>query len=156
MCRLTILILMSVLMPHAFAWECGESPEKLANAATLAFEGKVTHISPVTDKESNELIGRKITFAVSRTLSGEVEDNVSVITGIFGDSPGYPFLCGETYRVFANEHGNEARTDVSYPNKPIGDAPNYEQLEKLIFSGNTEAVKFQYYINKLTQCQDKQ
>ena len=153
--RLTMVMLMSVLVPPVIAWECEEPPEKLANAATLVFEGKVTHITPVTDKESKELIGRKITFAVSRTLTGEEENRVSVITGLFSDSPGYPFLCDEMYRVYASEHGSEIRTDACFPNKPLGDAPNYEELEKLIFSGNTEVGKFQYYINKLTQCQDR-
>lgn len=136
----------------ALAWDCPAAPEATAGTATLVFEGKVTGITTLHEKGSDEIIGRTITFATSRILRGDYQHTVTLNTGTFGDSPGYPFLCAEQYLVYAIETDTETHTDVCLPNKPLGDTPGYEEMEKIIFSGNTEPDKFQYYVKKLTQC----
>ena len=143
---------LSVWCTSALAWDCSGSQAATAESATLVFEGKVTGITTLHEKGSDEIIGRTITFATSRILRGDYQHTVTLNTGTFGDSPGYPFLCGEQYRVYAIETNTETRTDACFPNRPLGDTPGYEEMEKIIFSGNTENNKFQFYVNKLTKC----
>ena len=152
---ITVGIIYTIICSPVLAWDCGQLPEEWAKEANLVFEGKVVGITPVYFKSTDQLTGRKITFKVSNVLLGEAGNEITVSTGIFGDSPGYPFLCQSRYTVYAIQTDNGLSTNACFPNKGSEDVPSYDKLEELIFVENAKTSAAKSYLDKLSRCNEK-
>lgn len=150
--RIIIFCIFSMLVPSVHAWECGSSHEESANNANTIFEGNVIKISPRYDSKSQEMSGRDITFEVTNTIYGKKYKELKISTGLFGSSPGYPFLCGSKYIVYASEYTDGISTNTCYPNRPLDNKLDYDELEKILLVGDNNNSRQQFYLNKLSSC----
>ena len=126
--QIAIVFISSVFISSVSAWQCDPFPEEWAKKATIIFEGTVINISPGFFEKSNGMTGRDITFEVTKTISGKKYSEITVTTGLFGVSPGCPFLCGSKYIVYAchSEHG--ISTNVCYANKSLDNTPSFGEF----------------------------
>lgn len=150
--RITIGCIFSMLLPSVYAWDCGSSHEDWAKNANIIFEGNVIKISPRYHSKSQEMSGRDITFEVTNTIYGKKYKEINVSTGLFGISPGHPFLCGSKYLVYSSESANGISTHACYPNKPLDNKLDYAELEQILLVGDSDDSQQQFYLNKLSSC----
>ena len=150
--QIIIFCIISMLVPPVYAWECGSSHEEWASKANIIFEGNVIKISPRYDSKTQEMSGRDITFEVTNTIYGKNYKELKISTGLFGFSTGYPFLCGSKYLVHASESVGEISTNVCYPNTPLDNKLDYNELEEILLVDDYNNSQQQFYLNKLSSC----
>jgi len=118
----------------------------------MVFEGKVIGIENVLSEDSQSIVGRRITFKVENTVTGVVPTEITLNTGVFGDSPGYPFLCESRYVVYAVHTEDGMATSLCFPNKALENAPTPEQLELMLSQRNMSVGNFDFYLQKMSSC----
>jgi|GEM_PF-2772385 len=128
---LVLLIVLITSFP-ASGWDCQrKTPDEWFSSSDIVFEGKVVYKRSIFYGEGHAIDSTDVTFKVLNVDKGDLADLVKVRTGVFDDSPGYPFLCEETYKVYAiKDDEGIYRTSVCQPVKPLNEnAPTYEELE---------------------------
>lgn len=147
------VLVMQVTQAHSYV--CGDKDVE-GKKADIVFEGKVKHVEAVYQKDNTIDIfnGRKITFEVTKPIKGKLGKTVTLTTGIFGYSAGYPFLCGSKYIVYAHISDNTIYTNECYPNKPLDDTPDYDALEVILLCQKGTKSQIKKYGNKMWNCQN--
>lgn len=143
--RYLLIILLSTAPITSYSWECGS---KWNNEGNIVFSGVVVNIKPIL--ESNVLHGREITFK-STSESGVT---YIVTTGLFGASPGYPFLCGSKYLVHATNTNGRTVTNACHKIKALDGSPEYDVLENVILIGNEGESLRKRYLQKISECHE--
>jgi hypothetical protein len=83
------------------------SPCIAAEDAQAVFVGQVVGITPVTPPATGETVppmpflARRVSFKVTESLRGGVDDTVEVYTGSGGGDCGFSFSKGKSYLVYA-------------------------------------------------------
>ncbi len=131
--KLLVVLWLVVWSPVGWTWDCGAYNQQTAvEDYVLVFDGTVESIEPV--EIDGEVAFNRVHFVVEGVLHGEAVQRVVVETGPFLDSPGYPFLCGERYRVFADYRGGAFYTEQCMPVRPLArDVMGAGEIEELLW-----------------------
>lgn len=90
--------------------------------ADAVFAGEVLSIDPLPEGADPGFSRKRVRFRVQQTWRGEVEGEVEIRTGAGGGDCGYRFEKGETYLVYAQEHGGLLSTSICSRTKKLGTA----------------------------------
>ena len=145
-----LLLLLIALSPiTSYSWECGSNWN---NEGNLSFSGVVVGISPIL--EGNVVHGREITFRIINQTSSGAGNVQTVTTGLFGASPGYPFLCGSKYLVHATNANGHTVTNACHKIEVLDKSPGYDALEGIVLVGSEGELKKELYLQRLSECHE--
>lgn len=147
--RYMAIVLLAFVYANAYSWECGSNWN---NEGNINFEGQVVGIR--TLHTEGEPYGREIEFRVISASTSEFSDIQTVTTGLFGVSPGYPFLCGSKYHVYATNNNGRIVTNECYKIEILDNSPGYDALESIVLVGSEGESKREHYLQKLSVCHE--
>lgn len=94
----------SVSVVHACSCAQATETEQFDNAAAV-FSGAVENVS-------NDGWSRSVVFLVDEVMKGNIDENVTVTTGMGDSDCGFDFEVGKSYQIYAYEEGGKLGTNI--------------------------------------------